>query len=112
MAFVVNLLVFGAVETEEGSRPFLAPWTGYGSGDGEVMFEGLFYMGDGATAIAAFILGVIVLVIGHIVVLLLGITSAGLQAIRLEYVEFFGKFYEGGGKNYEPFGHDRNHSED
>ncbi|THE65264.1 V-type ATP synthase subunit I [Salinadaptatus halalkaliphilus] len=112
MAFVVNLLVFGGIETEAGDRPFLAPWTGYGHGDGTVMFEGLFHMGDGAVAIGAFILGVLVLIFGHIVVLLLGITSAGLQGIRLEYVEFFGKFYEGGGKNYEPFGHDRNHSED
>lgn len=112
MAFVVNLLVFGGIETDAGERPFLAPWTGYSHGDGTVMFEGLFHMGDGAVAIGAFILGVLVLIVGHIVVLLLGITSAGLQGIRLEYVEFFGKFYEGGGKNYEPFGHDRNHSED
>jgi len=112
MAFVVNLLVFGGIQTPEGDRPFLAPWTGYTPADGEVMFQGLFHMGDGITAIGAFILGVIVLILGHIVVLLLGITSAGLQGIRLEYVEFFGKFYEGGGKNYEPFGHDRNNSED
>ena len=112
MAFVVNLLVFGGIQTPEGGRPFLAPWTGYTAEDGQVMFEGLFHMGDGAVAIGAFILGVLVLIVGHIVVLLLGITSAGLQGIRLEYVEFFGKFYEGGGKNYEPFGTDRNHSED
>ncbi|WP_049890239.1 V-type ATP synthase subunit I [Natronorubrum sulfidifaciens] len=112
MAFVVNLLVFGGIQTPEGNRPFLAPWTGYTAEDGQVMFEGLFHMGDGAVAIGAFIVGVLVLVVGHIVVLLLGITSAGLQGIRLEYVEFFGKFYEGGGKNYEPFGTDRNHSED
>ena len=112
MAFVVNLLTFGAVQTPEGGRPFMAPWTGYGPEDGQVMFDGLFYIGDGAVAIAAFALGILVLVLGHILVLLLGITSAGLQGIRLEYVEFFGKFYEGGGKNYEPFGHDRNNSED
>ncbi|OVE85062.1 V-type ATP synthase subunit I [Natronolimnobius baerhuensis] len=107
MAFVVNLLAFGAVQTEEGSRPFIAPWTGYTPADGEVMFEGLFHMGP-----AAFVAGILVLIVGHIVVLLLGITSAGLQGIRLEYVEFFGKFYEGGGKNYEPFGTDQTHSED
>ncbi|WP_436345634.1 V-type ATP synthase subunit I [Natronorubrum sp. FCH18a] len=107
MAFVVNLLVFGGVETEEGTRPFLAPWTDYTHESGEVMFEGLIHMGP-----IALVFGLIMLVVGHIVVLLLGITSAGLQGVRLEYVEFFGKFYEGGGKNYEPFGHDRNHSED
>ncbi|MCU4751079.1 V-type ATP synthase subunit I [Halobacteria archaeon AArc-curdl1] len=113
MAFVVNLLTFGAWETQEGQRMFDAGWEEsipYGSS--EMMFEGLFHMGDGASAIAFILLGIIVLIFGHILVLLLGITSAGLQGIRLEYVEFFGKFYEGGGKNYEPFGYDRNHSED
>ncbi len=33
--------------------------------------------------------------------------SAGLQAVRLEYVEFFNQFYEGGGDEYEPFGYGR-----
>ncbi len=111
MAFVVNLLTFGAYQTPDGSRPFAAPWNEIPEGSTE-MFAGLFHMGDGITAIGAFAVGVVVLIIGHILVLLLGVTSAGLQGIRLEYVEFFGKFYEGGGKNYEPFGHDRNTSED
>ncbi|MFB6218016.1 MAG: V-type ATPase 116kDa subunit family protein, partial [Halobacteriaceae archaeon] len=39
-----------------------------------------------------------------------GVTSAGLQAVRLEYVEFFGKFYEGGGTEYEPFGYERTYT--
>jgi V/A-type H+-transporting ATPase subunit I len=43
-------------------------------------------------------------------VLVLGITSAGLQGVRLEYVEFFGKFFEGGGKRYNPFGYERNYT--
>ncbi|ADD04955.1 A-type ATP synthase subunit I [Natrialba magadii ATCC 43099] len=111
MAFVVNLLTFGAYETTDGSRPFAAPWNEIPEGSVE-MFPGLFHMGDGAVAIAAFAFGVVVLILGHILVLLLGITSAGLQGIRLEYVEFFGKFYDGGGKNYEPFGDDRTRSED
>ena len=51
--------------------------------------------------------GILIFVLGHALVLILGITSAGLQAVRLEYVEFFGKFYEGGGRNYEPFGYER-----
>ncbi|MDQ2050983.1 V-type ATP synthase subunit I [Natronolimnohabitans sp. A-GB9] len=106
MAFVVNLLTFGAYQTPEGARPFDAPWNVIPEGSTE-MFPGLFHMGP-----AEFLVGIVVLVVGHILVLLLGITSAGLQGVRLEYVEFFGKFYEGGGKNYEPFGNDRNHSED
>ena len=51
-------------------------------------------------------LAIVVFVLGHILVLLLGITAAGIQMLRLEYVEFFQKFYEGSGEEYDPFGHD------
>jgi V/A-type H+-transporting ATPase subunit I len=30
--------------------------------------------------------------------------------VRLEYVEFFGKFYEGGGTRYLPFGQEREYT--
>jgi V/A-type H+-transporting ATPase subunit I len=66
------------------------------------MFPGLIHSG-----VAGVLVGLLVLVIGHLLVLALGITSAGLQAVRLEYVEFFGKFYEGGGERYNPFGRER-----
>ena len=70
-----------------------------------VMFPGLVH--SGALAV---LLGIVVLVLGHVLVLVLGITSAGLQAVRLEYVEFFGKFFEGGGRPFSPFGHDREYT--
>ena len=66
------------------------------------MFGGLLHGGTAAIAV-----GVLVLVLGHLLVLILGVTSAGLQAIRLEYVEFFNKFYQGGGRRFDPFGRDR-----
>ncbi|SDC36245.1 V-type ATP synthase subunit I [Natrinema hispanicum] len=112
MAFVVNLLFFGAYEDPNGEFHFLRTHEPsyvaehYGEG-AEVVFNGLMHSGT-----AALLGGLVILVLGHVVVLALGVTSAGLQAVRLEYVEFFNKFYEGGGENYEPFGTDRNHIED
>ncbi len=37
-------------------------------------------------------------------IVLLGALSVGIQALRLHYVEFFMKFYEGGGEPFQPFG--------
>jgi V/A-type H+-transporting ATPase subunit I len=105
MAFVVNLLFFGAYQ-HDGEFHFLIDhgpeWVVGEYGAEALMFPGMFHGG-----IAALIGGLLVLVVGHLLVLALGITSAGLQAVRLEYVEFFGKFYEGGGERYEPFGRER-----
>ena len=119
MAFVVNLLVFGVYVTEEthggetvdawhfgvGGMPAEAGTSFHGHQVVEIMSPGLVH-----GSIAAVVVGALVLVIGHLLVLALGVTSAGLQGIRLEYVEFFGKFYEGGGKPYEPFGYERRYT--
>ncbi|WP_129114385.1 V-type ATP synthase subunit I [Halegenticoccus tardaugens] len=108
MAFTVNLLFFGAYESD-GEFHFM---TSYGPeyvigeyGAEAIMFPGLVHGGA-----ATILLGIIVLVVGHLLVLALGVTSAGLQAVRLEYVEFFGKFYEGGGDEYKPFGYERRYT--
>ncbi|MFB6087762.1 MAG: V-type ATP synthase subunit I [Haloarculaceae archaeon] len=105
MAFTVNLLFFGAYATAEGEFHFMYG----GHAEGSVLFEGLMHM---EPAPVMLLLGLLVLVFGHLLVLGLGVTSAGLQAVRLEYVEFFGKFYEGGGRAYEPFGYEREYTTD
>jgi V/A-type H+/Na+-transporting ATPase subunit I len=56
--------------------------------------------------------GIAVFVIGHALNTALGILGGGLHSIRLHYVEFFTKFYKGGGKKYVPFGMKRRFTED
>ena len=58
------------------------------------------------------IVGVLVLIIGHALNVVLGVIGGALHPIRLHYVEFFTKFYQGGGVIYKPFGLKRKFSEE
>ncbi len=49
------------------------------------------------------IVGIIIAVLIHALNLVMGVFSPTIQSLRLHYVEFFRKFYEGGGRPYEPF---------
>ncbi len=56
-------------------------------------------------------LGLIVLVVAQLFfVFFLGALSTGIQAIRLNYVEFFLKFFEGGGTEFSPLKYERKYS--
>ncbi|MFB6270066.1 MAG: V-type ATP synthase subunit I, partial [Halobacterium sp.] len=123
MAYVVNLLVFGAYSEvpNDAGEPvsyLFGLWTiqvpehathfmlgGQVPSGATEIFPGLLWQGP-----AGILGGIVVLLAGHALVLGLGVTSAGLQALRLEYVEFFNKFYEGGGAKYNPFGYTRNYT--
>lgn len=50
------------------------------------------------------IAGWIIYLIGMAGITALAMLSGGLQSLRLQFVEFFGKFYTGGGRTYGPFG--------
>ncbi len=49
------------------------------------------------------ILFLVVFIIGHVLNLLINLLGAYVHTNRLQYVEFFGKFYEGGGRAFQPF---------
>ncbi|MFB6180712.1 MAG: V-type ATP synthase subunit I [Candidatus Nanohalobium sp.] len=57
-----------------------------------------------AGGLFGFAAGTLVLVVGHVFNTFIKIIEGFLQGIRLHYVEMFGKFYEGGGRKYSPFG--------
>ena len=53
------------------------------------------------------ILGIMIFIIGHLFNIIIGVFEPGIQGARLIYVEFFSKFYHGGGKPFKPFGSKR-----
>ncbi len=57
------------------------------------------------------LLGLLVFLAGHMTIWMLAIVSAGLHSARLQYVEFFGKFFKGGGLPYSPLRMIREHTE-
>lgn len=57
-------------------------------------------VGDGVFGAIVFIL---VFIIGHVFNLAINMLGAYVHTCRLQYVEFFGKFYEGGGNPFKPF---------
>ena len=56
--------------------------------------------GDGIFGAIVFIL---VFIVGHTLNMAINILGAYVHTNRLQFVEFFGKFYEGGGKPFNPF---------
>ncbi len=50
------------------------------------------------------LVGLGIFLFGHVLNIALGLLGGGLHSIRLHYVEFFTKFYKGGGIRYNPFG--------
>ena len=118
MALAVNLLAFGAYIDEggEGSYHFIFTPSRLAEVQAqpetyELVFAGISTAFEPSViGIVALVGAILVAIVGHIVVLLLGITAAGIQAVRLEYVEFFGQFYEGGGDPYSPLGYTRQYT--
>ncbi len=77
---------------------------------------GAYAMSHAALLVAAFMLAeqvrglpggtvwnVIVIILGNLVAIVLEGIIASVQALRLEYYEFFGKFFSGNGQAFQPF---------
>ncbi|HOJ43395.1 MAG TPA: V-type ATPase 116kDa subunit family protein, partial [Syntrophorhabdaceae bacterium] len=62
------------------------------------MLKGIPYIG--------IILFVIVLIIGHVFNFMISALGAFVHSMRLIFVEFFGRFYEGGARPFQPLGFD------
>ncbi len=83
MALAFNYIVFGMI---------IATRTTAG---GEVVF-------DPFANVIMLVVGIFLFCFLHLVVWTLGILSAGLHALRLQFVELMMRFYEGGGESFAP----------
>ena len=54
-------------------------------------------------SIIGFIFMIVILLVGHVVNIGLNALGSYVHTMRLQYVEMFSKFYEGGGQEFEPF---------
>lgn len=59
--------------------------------------------GMAANGVVGVIIMIIILILGHAINFAINILGAYVHTNRLQYVEFFGKFYEGGGRAFSPF---------
>ncbi len=67
-------------------------------------------MGD--NGVVGAIVMVVVLLLGHVVNLAINVLGAFVHTSRLQYLEFFGRFYEDGGRPFEPVTPSEQYSEE
>ncbi|UCC90314.1 MAG: hypothetical protein JSW24_04070 [Dehalococcoidia bacterium] len=67
------------------------------------LFSGFIPIPGIAGVVGGAILAIVILLIGHIINLLLSLITGFVHSLRLCFVEFLIKFYEGGGVRYSPF---------
>ncbi|MBQ8207192.1 MAG: V-type ATP synthase subunit I [Clostridia bacterium] len=56
----------------------------------------------GGPNIVGFLMMVVIFIIGHLLNLVINVLGTFVHASRLQYIEFFGKFFEDGGKPFTP----------
>ena len=65
----------------------------------------------GSIGVVGAIVMVVVLLAGHLLNLAINVLGSFVHTARLQYLEFFGKFYEDGGKPFEPAAPSEEYSE-
>ena len=95
-ARLYGLMLSGAVIAEIVSGYAL---TGYGGSTGMIV--------SGNAGLA--VLGVVLLLLGHLLNLALSLLGAYIHDARLQYVECYGRFYEGEGELFSPLGSKHTH---
>ncbi len=60
-------------------------------------------------SVLGYLVMTVILIIGHSVNLLINLLGAYVHTGRLQYIEFFGKFYEDGGVPFTPLGYEPKH---
>lgn len=60
----------------------------------------------GMGPVIGIVLMLVILVVGHTFNVAINLLGAFVHPLRLEFVEFFGKFYDDGGRDFKPFGVD------
>ena len=57
------------------------------------------------------VLGVVLMIVGHVFNLAMSLLGAYIHDARLQYVEFYGRFFEGEGELFRPLGSTHKHIE-
>ena len=97
-ARLYGLMLSGAVVAQIVSQYAL---TGVvDSATGEIVTVGMIQSGN----IAYIILGAVLMLVGHLFNLAIGLLGAYIHDARLQYVEFYGRFFEGEGELFTPLG--------
>jgi V/A-type H+-transporting ATPase subunit I len=100
----------------EGVLDLMETFTGYLSGTVSFVRVGAFAISHAALCMAVFLIvgmmsklpvsglwQAIIIIIGNVIVIAFEGMVAGIQCIRLEYYELFGKYFSGEGVEYKPF---------